>query len=108
MVTGEQSGQCFRLSAEKTKAAFYFHRDASRTYSLREEPLSLKKGDPIPFCLNASNQQVALCPCECGPAQTDTSFLWNSDSLTTTCSRLDLYMTGDNTDVILISLSVSQ
>lgn len=63
-------------SVEQTKAAFYFPSDASWLYSLREELLNLK-GNPIPFCLSAPNQPVAVCPCECGPVETDTSIRWN-------------------------------
>lgn len=84
LVVGEQSRQCFLPSVEQTKAAFYFPRDASWIYSLRKELLNLK-GNPIPFCLNAPNQRVAVCPCECGPVETDASIRWNLDRHASTC-----------------------
>lgn len=69
---GEQSGHCFLPSVEQNKAAFHFPRHALWIYSLREELLNLKR-NPIPFCVNAPNQHVAVCPCECGPVKTDTN-----------------------------------
>lgn len=106
-VTGEQSSQCFRLSVEQTKAAFYFHRDASWTYSLREELLSLKKATqslsvsmPLISRWHFARVNVDL--------RRQIPAFGGIQTATTCCSScLALHISGDSTNAILISLLLS-